>query len=227
MGSDDLFKKRKARVQRSLVRESNKKEEYDKFLVVSEDTKSSCFYIKEAIAYYRIQSANFAVIGLGQDPLNIVEEAERRYAKESSSNKPDFDRVYCVFDRDSHKRYYPALAKIDAINKEIGSESPVFIAITSDPAFELWLLLHFGYTSKLYEKTQKKSAAGLVLDDLLVKSPIYKKGSEGIFKEYLPKFPDAIENAKRLRKYCDDNGILSPKTNMDELMVYIRDIKKK
>jgi hypothetical protein len=227
MGSDDLFKISKAKRLRKITRDIDKKESYEKFLIVSEDTKSSYTYLKEAILHYRIQSANFAIVGLGKDPLDIVNEAEARYNKESASHHPDFDRVFCVFDRDTHTRYFNALSKIDALNKKIAGSEPTFIGITSDPCFELWLILHFTYTTKLYLPTQKKSASNIVYDDLCNIYPTYKKSSFGIFKNLLPKLDDAIDNAKKLKSYCTSNGAISPLTRLDELLVYLRDIKLK
>ena len=119
MGSEDLFKKAKARRLKKIKRDINNKDTYEKFLIVSEDTKSSYIYLKEAISHYKIQSANFAIVGLGKDPLDIVNEAEGRFRKETHSHHPDFDKVFCVFDQDTHSRYYNALSKIDTINKKV------------------------------------------------------------------------------------------------------------
>lgn len=225
MGSDDIFKRAKAKKRKDLQREANKKEEYDKFLIVSEDTKSSYFYIKDAVSHYRIQSANFAIIGLGKDPLDIVNEAEVRFNKELNSHRPDFNKVYCVFDRDTHHRYYNAISKIESLNKKINPDEETFIAITSDPCFELWLLIHFQYTTKLYQPTQKKSASNIVHDDLCTIFPDYNKGSQGIFKQLLPKLDDAIKNSTKLKKHCKAHACDSPLTRMGNLISYIRDLK--
>ncbi|EJB8504268.1 RloB family protein [Vibrio parahaemolyticus] len=222
MGSDDLFKRSKARKDRSLKRQASLKQEYEKFLIVSEDTKSSVYYLQEAVSHYRIHTANFSIVGLGRDPLDIVDDAEARYNKELGSHLPDFDKVYCVFDRDSFSRYYNALAKVDAINKRLGKE--VFFAITSDPSFELWLLLHFAYTSKGYAATQRKSSGDQVYDDLLQHYPEYGKNSKGHFAKLLPLIDEAIENAANLREYSDNSGSTTH-TRMGELMAYIKDLK--
>ncbi|MEZ9536555.1 RloB family protein [Vibrio lentus] len=222
MGSDDIFKRSKARKDRNLKREASSKKEYEKFLIVSEDTKSSVYYLQEAVLHYRIHTANFSIVGLGRDPLDIVDDAEARYNKERDSHLPDYDKVYCVFDRDSFTRYYNAIAKVDAINKRLGKK--VFYAITSDPSFELWLLLHFAYTSKGYIGTQKKSSGDQVYDDLLLHYPEYGKNSKGHFKGLLPHLDDALKNAAQLIEYCQQNGSTTH-THMGELMTYIKDLK--
>jgi hypothetical protein len=176
MGSDDHFRKSKARRDRVLKREASLKEEYEKFLIVSEDTKSSVYYLQEAIRHYRISTANFSIVGLGKDPMNIVDDAENRYNQETKSYLPDYDKVYCVFDRDAFPRYHNAIDKIHNLNQRLGKE--VFFAITSDPSYELWLLLHFNFTSKDYIATQRKSSGDQVYDDLLEHYPEYEKTQE-------------------------------------------------
>ncbi|MPS31894.1 MULTISPECIES: RloB family protein [unclassified Salinivibrio] len=227
MGSDDLFKRAKARKQKGLVRESNKKEPYDKFLIVSEDTKSSTIYLEEAVAYYRIQSANFAIIGLGKDPLDVVCEAEKLYSSELKSHKPDYDKVFCVFDRDAHTRYYNALQKIESLNKKHISktELPIFNAITSNPCFELWIYLHFKYTTKSFTPTQKKSIGEKMISELLSVYPEYAKNSKGYFTELFPRLnPTAISNAEKLLAHREETGS-ETHTKVVTLIKYIQDLK--
>ncbi|MEJ2682434.1 MAG: RloB domain-containing protein, partial [Gammaproteobacteria bacterium] len=48
-----------------------------------------------------------------------------------------FDKIYCVFDKDSHASYARALdALVSATPKD------TFFTINSVPFFEYWLLLH-------------------------------------------------------------------------------------
>ena len=171
MGSEDLFHKLKKKARKAKRRESNKREPYPKFLIVCEDTVSGFHYLNSAVKYFRVSSANFSIIGLGQSPISLVRHAEMEYNQELDSHRPDFDKVFCVFDRDTHGSYYGAISKINAINKKIKNKQTVFEAITSDPCFELWLILHFTYTTKSYTSSQKKSAAMHVLDELVKELP--------------------------------------------------------
>ena len=225
MGSDDLFHKLKKKAKKEQKREIEKREPYPKFLIVCEDTVSGYHYLKDAVKHYKLSSANFSIVGLGQDPLRIVEHAEQKYEAENTSYRPDFDQVFCVFDRDTHARYYNAISKVDTINNKLGTASPVFWAITSNPCFEVWLILHFVYTSNAYAASQNKTAANKVVSDLLNYLPNYQKSSADTFSETVDKLAVAIDNAERLEKYCKANFTDVPNTKMHELMRFISTLK--
>lgn len=220
MGSDDLFRKLKAKASKKKSREIEKKEPYSKFLIVCEDTVSGYHYLLECIKHFRLSSANFHLVGLGQDPLNIVKEAERILKEESRSHKPDFDFAFCVFDRDEHSNYYNAINKIASLNKNQGSKC---LSINSNPCFELWLLLHFVYTTKSFDKTQNKTAAKNVEAELKQHFPNYTKSNRKIFQET---FETALGNAEKLERYCNTSFVDVPFTNFHTLMKFIMSIKK-
>lgn len=227
MGSDDLFHKLKAKAYQSRQREHGKKEPYPKFLIVCEDTVSGYHYLVNAVKHFRVSSANFRIVGLGQDPLSIVDHAEQNFKQEEASHHPNFERVFCVFDRDTHATYYNAISKVDAINKRIGNENPVFSAITSNPCFEIWLILHFNYTTKFYTASQKKSASNQVVSDLVNYLNDYKKSSKNAFEQTIAMLQTALDNADKLADYCKKNYIDSPATKMDELMDFISTLNDK
>lgn len=219
MGSDDIFHKLKARSKVAHTRGSKQIESYKKFLIVCEDTVSGYHYLKDTVNYFRLSTANVSIVGLGQSPINIVEHAKERFDQECNSCKPNFDQVFCVFDRDEHVSFYNAIAKIDSINRKLGEET--FIATPSDPCFEIWLILHFLYTSKLYQRTGRKSAANIVVDDLKKLLPNYEKGLKSAFVETKDLIDIAMKNAKRLKSYCEENGAVSPRTDFDKLISFI------
>ncbi|PAR32261.1 RloB family protein [Vibrio metoecus] len=226
MGSDDIFHKLKQKAKKEKKREVGKKEPYPKFLIVCEDTVSGYHYLIEAVKYYRLSSANFCIVGLGQDPLKIVQDAENRYNTEVISYRPDFDQVFCVFDRDTHAHYYNAISKIESINNKLAKPKPVFIAITSNPCFEIWLILHFAYTTKSYAANQTKTAANQVVNDLVNHLSNYKKNSSTVFNETVNLLTTAIDNAQKLDEYCENNLTDVPHTKMGELMTFISTLKQ-
>lgn len=225
MGTDNTFHKLKAKANRSKKRAHEKKEPYPKFLIVCEDTVSGYHYLIEAVRHFRLSTANFSIVGLGQDPLDIVLDAERRFNEEKKSHKPDFERVFCVFDKDNHARYYNAISKIDSINKLIGYDTPIFTAITSIPCFEIWLILHFEYTTKLYTDKERKTASNQVAKDLTGFLKNYDKSNKTALKDTIQLLPSAITNAQRLCTYCEKNSSESPATKMHELMTFISTLK--
>lgn len=237
MGSDDIFHKLKKKAAQEKKREAGKREPYPKFLIVCEDTVSGLIYLQKAVNHYKLSTANFSIVGLGEDPLNIVKRAEEDFDAEVASAKPNFDKVFCVFDRDTHNSYYNAIQKIDSINEklkriyemdQVDGEpfEPVFVAIKSNPCFELWLLLHFEYTTKLYEKSQNKSASAHVKDDVKKHLPDYEKSSDKIFEQTVNLLPIASDHAKRLKVFCERNMLEAPCTDMADLMNFVSTLKQ-
>lgn len=69
--------------------------------------------------------------GDGTDPKSIVNTAKRK----SKEDGVKYDKVFCVFDRDNDLSSF-----LEAIEQ---CKSRKFIAIVSNPCFELWPYLHF------------------------------------------------------------------------------------
>jgi len=224
MGSDDLFRKLKDKAKKTTQREHEKKEPYPKFLIVCEDTVSGYRYLIDAVKHFRLSTANFSIVGLGQSPINIVDHAKNIYDLEFSSHRPNFEQVFCVFDRDTHNTYYNALSKIDAINNNLGTTT--FSGITSNPCFEIWLLLHFVYTTKLYTPSQNRSASNHVLSDLIQHLPSYNKSCNDAFIQTIQNIEVATKRAEQLAQHCASSFTDSPSTKMDQLMTYISTVKQ-
>lgn len=144
MGTDNLFHKRKERLAASLQRKRSRKAPYDRVLIVCEGAKTEPNYFEEIRDVYRLSTANIDICGeeCGSDPLSVVNYAIKKFRK-----NPDYDRVYCVIDRDKHTTFDAAMDKLR--QTKLG-KGVTFTAITSDPCFEFWLLLHFGYTSRQF-----------------------------------------------------------------------------
>ncbi|HIF9226624.1 TPA: RloB family protein [Photobacterium damselae] len=225
MGKDNLFHKLKEKATKAKKREINQREPYPKFLIVCEDTVSGYHYLVDAVKYFRLSSANFSIVGLGQDPLSIVKEAEKRFNEEMGSHRPDFDYVFCVFDRDNHDSYYNAISKVDQLNRKFAKDKAIFSSITSNPCFEIWLIIHFKYTTKTYKDKPNKTAAKQVVSDLTSILGGYTKGAKDTFEKTITLLPQAIENAGKLSKFCESNYSESPATKMDELMKFISTLK--
>ena len=138
MGSDDLHHKRKARRTKDLVRRKSIRAPYDRVLIVCEGAKTEPHYLWALVDYLKLSSANVEIDGnSGSSPISVVRHAKRRYREERGKGDA-FDRVYCVFDKDTHATYYEAIN--DCVSfKPLG----VLHAVPSVPCFEYWLLLHF------------------------------------------------------------------------------------
>lgn len=221
MGTDNLFHKRREKKLTDLKRRAPKRETYAKILIVCEGEKTEPNYFAGARDYYKLNTANVEVCGeCGSDPVSVVSFAKQRYREERDAGDA-FNKVFCVFDRDTHPNYAQAL-------NAIASAAPkdTFIAINSVPSFEYWLLLHFIYSTKPYLALPRKSSGEQVLDDLRQYFPDYAKGKQSVFATCIEQLEFAKANAARSLKAATDNGTDNPSTRVHELITFMQGIKE-
>lgn len=231
MGSDDLFKKRKARTEANAKRRSSSRKPYDRVLIVCEGSKTEPIYLEEMRLHLELDTTNITIDGkCGSSPINVVDHAHSEYLRDRATGEY-YDRVYCVFDKDTHSTYDEAIAKVSVINlalkKENKQYTTLFIAIKSVPCFEYWLLLHFTPTTKPFYGTGKKSAADRLIDDLKVYIPDYKKTQEGLYKYSIDNnlLDSALSHSKRIYIASEKSGDDNPSTNIHELVEYLHNLK--
>jgi len=218
MGTDNLFHKRKERKAELLRRRQAMKAPYDVILIVCEGGKTEPNYFTELKKAFRLSNANVMVCGRGSDPLSVV-----NFAIETFRREPEFDRVYCVFDRDRHATYHAALDKVKRTRLSKGSK---IFAIPSVPCFEFWLLLHFTYTTKPFDASAGNSACAGVIEELKKYLPAYRKSDQNIFNKIRDKLDNAITNARRVEEFHQTSGTYNPSTLVHSLVKYLRDLKK-
>lgn len=225
MGSDNFFHKRKPKAAIELNRRKPVRATYDKVLIVCEGTKTEPLYFLELVGHYEIHSANVKVSGdCGSDPVSVVNHGIRLYQNEKRAESGSFDRVYCVFDRDTHSNYQEALEMFNNINPK-----KVFFATTSVPCFEYWLLLHFNYTDAPYSAVGGTSSCESALKKLHAYWPEYIKGSAGTFLFTLELRNDELgyakANARHALNAAGKNHTDNPSTHVHELVDYLQKIK--
>jgi len=216
-----------AREIKALKRAGPTREPYDAVLIVCEGAKTEPNYFGEMRTALRLASANIVVTGKGgTDPMSVVNNAIQRFKAD-----PVYDRVYCVFDQDTHTTYQAALEKIAATPlRKNGSRRNAdiarFEAITSVPCFEYWLLLHYAYTTKPYKQVGQRSACDRLIHDLKHREhlPNYGKGAKGLYKQTAPLLDDAIRNAKRALLAAESAATDNPTTHVHELVAYLRSL---
>lgn len=222
MGSDELFKKRKARTKNALARQSKNRATYQRFLIVCEGTKTEPLYLRELVRDLGIRHHTVKIEpNDGASPDRIVAHAVKLY-DEDALGGDSFDRVFCVFDRDTHTTFDAAVQTIDGL--KTGKSPKPFDAITSSPCFEYWLLLHFDFTDQSFHAAGKKSVADQVVSLLKTKPGFtkYSKGQNGIYSQVKDNTGKAITHAKRGRKNAEKTGQISPLTNVDVLVTELR-----
>ena len=210
---------RSGRRPNSYARRGPQKEPYDLVLIVCEGEKSEPAYFKGLRIRYRLSSANVHVMSAdGTDPMSIVTFAENEIARAADK----YDKAFCVFDRNGHANYDEAVARID--NSPNGRAGKLR-AITSWPCFELWILLHFRYSTAPFNSTASESSCDKVIRELLRFFPEYAKGRQTIFEEIAIHMLSAIENARRLHAYNQGCGSLNPATRIHTLVEYLIGLK--
>lgn len=226
MGSEDLFHKRKARKSKELVRPKGNRKQNDRYLIVCEGKKTEPQYFREMLLDWGINPKIVRVAeNDGNSPDRIVEHSRKLYEEESQKGDP-YDKVFCVFDRDNHTTFDAAVQRIADLKN--AKRSKPFEAITSNPCFEFWLLLHFGYRDTSFHSAGKKSVGDQAVA-ALKKMPgfqSYDKGQQDIYHKTKNKLSDALQAAKQLRANSAKNKSTNPATEIDRLVLAIQSLIK-
>ncbi len=223
MGSDDLFRKRKARTGAELQRQKRDRARNTRYLIVCEGTKTEPHYFRELLDDLTIRTQLVRIApNDGVSPDRVVAHALALYEDDAASGDA-YDTVYCVFDRDRHTTFDASVQRTKDLN---GAGIPL-VAITSTPCFEIWLLLHFGYTDHPFHPAGKKSVGDQVVAALKVKKGFgkYGKGQKGIYAQLKDNLGDALDNADQLRRHCAATGSTNPATDIDKLVLALRKLE--
>lgn len=222
MGNDKLFQKRKIRKEESLKRKKAQRLKLKNILIVSEGLTEFNYFndIRRSLRGKRINI--ILEKPRGSAPINVVD-----LAIDFCKKNEGIDFAFCVIDKDEHTTFSEALSKLKSYMPPKSAKSKAeFKAIVSVPCFEVWLILHFSYTTKSYARKGSKSPAENVLSDLTKQFPEYSKSLPDLYTKLNAKLDTAIENAKRLQKQNKQDESDNPLTNMHELIEFIKDIAK-
>lgn len=220
MGSDDLFRKRKARDGAALQRQRHERAQNKRYLIVCEGTKTEPHYFRELLDDLRVRPQVVRIApNDGVSPDRVVAHALALYVDDATSGDA-YDTVFCVFDRDRHTTFDAAVQR----TKDLSAAAKPLIAITSTPCFEVWLLLHFGYTDQPFHPAGKKSVGEQVVAALKTKPGFekYGKGQKGIYAQLQGKLHDALDNTDQLRRHCAVTGSINPSTDVDKLVLMLK-----
>lgn len=225
MGSDDLFHKRKARAGAELQRQKRERARSKRYLIVCEGTKTEPHYLRELLDDLGIRPHAVRIApNDGVSPDRVVAHALALYEEDAVAGDA-FDQVYCVFDRDKHTTFDAAVQRTQALS----ADGKPFVAITSTPCFEIWLLLHFGYSDQPFHAAGKKSVGDQVVAALKTKPGFakYGKGQKGVYGQLKAKLADALTHAERLRTHGAASDSVNPATDVDELVKAIQALRTK
>ena len=220
MGTDDLFRKKKESAQKSSKRRQERRESYDKVLIVTEGEKTEPLYLSAVCDYFGLSQANIEIDPKSDSsPTSVV-----KYAKSliNKSKTDPYNHVYCVIDRDRHEDFQTALDQVAGFR----NKDTELHVIVSTPCFEYWILLHFIYTTKAFGASGDSPCQELIDNELKQYIPNYEKGDSsiltGLVREQLN---TAIAHAKQAFYEATRRGTENPKTEMHILVEYLKNLK--
>jgi hypothetical protein len=188
--------------------------------VVCEGRETEPNYFNALRSAYNLSSANVKACpsDFGNDPVSVVAFAEREL-----DQNPDYTRAYCVFDRDGHANYADAIARLaNSPHSRIGR---LFVA-NSVPCFEIWLLLHYRFSTAPIVPAGGFSAADVTIRELRTHFPNYEKNRRDIFSVTCDKIEIAVAHAARLMRDNATSGADNPATRVHELVDYLRGLRR-
>jgi hypothetical protein len=184
---------------------------------VCEGAKTEPYYFEGLKRAWRLSSANIHVQSPNaSDPPSLVAYALQQL------KTGEYDKAFCVFDRDSHAGFDQALNQV-AQSEE--GQAGRLKAIVSWPCFEIWVRLHFGFTAKAFTASGKHSACDNVIRDLHPHLKGYAKGEKTIFAALEDRLDVALANAARLAAHNAETGTDNPGTDMHDLIAYLKSLK--
>lgn len=204
---------------KELARKKGKRPPHDRVLIVTEGSKTEPNYLTEIRQELRISSAHIEIThGDVTAPLQVATYAETVFKKTR-----EYERVYAVFDRDSHDlgSYKGALQKardLDGKMKNSENKATAFKAIASVPCFEFWLLLHYEDEQGYHDRTDIFRRIGTHI-------PRYSKGRDDIYGITAPRLAMATTRAANLRRRFSPNEGDEPYTDMDTLVAMLKALK--
>ena len=148
--------------------------------------------------------------GDGTDPKSIVNTAKRK----SKEDGVKYDKVFCVFDRDNDLSSF-----LEAIEL---CKSRKFIAIVSNPCFELWPYLHFQIRESGFGGPQQMLKALKKLPGL----ENYDKDGVQIFNATIHFIDMACKRASSLVSKQHDDPKEDPFTNLHILIKRFQALKE-
>lgn len=177
-------------------------------LIVCEGRETEPNYIEGLCGEYRINLANVTIVrgDDGTDVLSLVKRAKMLFERDR-----DFDRVFVVFDDDGRSLEKAQELAAKRLKTHSGKSISIEL-IASKPCFELWLLLHFEYTTRPFANAAEVTAA------LRSHLTNYDKADRMLFLQVASGIDRAVASADRLQREAAQCGGMYPKTSMHSLV---------
>lgn len=172
----------------------------ERHFIVCEGEKTEPLYftgMRNALKPEFRNRIHIVVRGTGLHTVDLFD-----YALRECRLSGNYDHVWLVYDRDDFD-----LREFDSVAQKCVCNScgrTAFHALWSNPCVEIWLLLHFGYTT-----AEMTSGEAIAKVDTVFRRELkhpYTKTGEGLFNELRDRMHKAEENADRLKMWHENQG---------------------
>lgn len=176
----------------------------ERHLVVCEGKQTEPLYfrgMRDALKPEFRNRVHIVVKGTGLHTTDLLDYAERECHLSGG-----FDHVWVAYDRDDFDR-----ADFDAVARRCAEQSTgsvQFHALWSNPCVEVWLLLHFGFSTATLTSSEAASRLDAAFHRELGRP--YAKNDERLFADLSNRLEAAESNAERLMCWHKEEGLLRP-----------------
>jgi len=191
-------------------------------LIVCEGEKTEKKYLRALCNDLRLSGASVMITPSyrGSDPMSVVKYAMERY----KDDKSIYDRIYCVFDRDTHANFNEAMAFVESSSLAMRRVLQVALSV---PCFEFWVLLHFEYSSAPFVPAGGRSPCDHVVEAIKLRIRDYAKSMEGLYDRLKPLTDQALVHADRIEEENRRSRSQNPATGVHKLVRYLRELAAK
>lgn len=220
MGSDDIFKKKRAKLKERKKELRTPKP--NSFLIVSEGEKTEPLYFDGLAQYINskygqsidVEKPTITPQGEGTCTVRLVEETAR-----IASRAPIvYSQVWVVFDKDDFPDFNDAVTRAEKYD---------FNAAWSNQSFEYWLYLHFNYSDAALHRSDWVEKLDKLFKSEGISANGYQKNASNIFEiaTTVGSLKAAVSNAIRVENSFKEGTLPSlcdPCTKVHHLILELK-----
>lgn len=189
---------------------------YDRVLVVTEGSETEPTYFRDLRDDIDPPLTSVNIDGsCDSNPISVVEYGLNEYRRDG-----DYDRLYCIFDRDRREEFTDAIERLSDVRDPPEWDVRWTYSI---PCFEYWILLHYTLTGRRFE--HPTSPCGQVIDEVENYLPNYSKGMRSLYERTKGNMDTAMGNAQQRWGQAKNTPHDNPRTKVHKLISYLKQIR--